>query len=314
MTVPVSVIITVFERLNYLADAIKSALDQTLMPLEIIVTDDSSSKKIETICNSFNHAKIRYRNNKLNLGVALNVRAAISEAKGKYIAILNDDDIFEPAFIEKLIAPLRKHEDRVLAFSDYWFISQDGKIDEKLTDDVAAIYGRDILPKGEVENLNEFVLEKNGVPLAMAAIFRKDALNLKLLSREVEGAYDFWISCLLASTGRPVYYVHERLSRYRMHEGRESERISPDRNNNMVYIYEKLIELNFFPSWKQFLENKKAQALLCVGIDNLKFGQKDTARKYFKMSFKTKTGLKTLAAFFITFLPEWTRVKLKLTK
>jgi len=207
MTVPVSVIITVFERLNYLADAIKSALDQTLMPLEIIVTDDSSSKKIETICNSFNHAKIRYRNNKLNLGVALNVRAAISEAKGKYIAILNDDDIFEPAFIEKLIAPLRKHEDRVLAFSDYWFISQDGKIDEKLTDDVAAIYGRDILPKGEVENLNEFVLEKNGVPLAMAAIFRKDALNLKLLSREVEGAYDFWISCLLASTGRPVYYV-----------------------------------------------------------------------------------------------------------
>jgi len=314
MVAPVSIIITVFNRTEYLAEAIRSALCQTVRPLEIIVTDDSSNKDIKTICDSFNDSKIRYRNNKERLGVALNLRQAIYEAKGKFIAILNDDDLFEPEFLNKLVVPLEESNNRILVFSDYWFISQDGQIDEKLTDDVSAVYGRDVLPGGDVGNFTEFVLKTNGVPLAMASIFRKDALNLDLLVSEVEGAYDFWISCLLAATGDFAYYIPERLSRYRMHGARETERKAPDRNQNMVYIYDKLIELKLFPTWNKFILRKKGEALRALGVDNLYFDQVSESRKYFIQSVQIELSWKAIAGIIITFLPRQIRQVLKLTK
>ena len=69
MILPVTVIITVFNRTDYLAYAVKSVLAQTLPPLEIIVKDDSSSKAIKAICDSFERPEIQYRANFVRLGV-----------------------------------------------------------------------------------------------------------------------------------------------------------------------------------------------------------------------------------------------------
>ena len=84
-----TVIVTVFRRTQFLRQALMSALHQTFRSLEIIVTDDSSSSEIKAICDSFHDSRIRYRANTATLGVALNLRTAMKEAGGKYIAILN---------------------------------------------------------------------------------------------------------------------------------------------------------------------------------------------------------------------------------
>ena len=88
MTPTVSVIITVYKRTQYIQQAIQSVLNQTYQDFEIIITDDSNSQQIKAICNAFTSEKLRYRANEINIGVALNVKIAMQESKGKFIAIL----------------------------------------------------------------------------------------------------------------------------------------------------------------------------------------------------------------------------------
>lgn len=309
----VTVIVTVYNRTQFLQQALQSALEQTFQSFEIIVTDDSCNDAIKSICDSLQSSKIRYRTNSATLGVALNLRAAINESQGKYIAVLNDDDAWEPEFLEQLVAPLEQNSSRVLSFSDHWIVSEDGQIDVEETDKNTVRYGRNNLPNGEITNLDELVLEKNGVPLAMAAVFRKDAIDLNLLVEDVSGAYDFWISCLLAASRRPAYYVAERLTRYRIHGMMETGRKAPDKNENMVFIYRKLIDLKAFPDRNNLLIVRYSQMLYCVGRDNLHFSRVREARVYFLQSLQTAKNTKAAVSFLVSYLPRQLRVILKFT-
>lgn len=312
MTTPfVTVVVTVYQRTQFLEQALRSALDQTFREFEIIVTDDSNSAAIRSICESFQTPLIRYRTNLINLGVALNIRAAIEESRGRYISFLNDDDAWENEFLARLVAPLENDAQAVLSFSDHFVMSETGAIDQAKTAENSLQYGRSSLPGGKVEAIEALVLEKQGVPLAMAAVFRKEALALGLLVKEVSGAYDFWIACLLAASGQPVYYVPERLTRYRVHAVMETGRKAPDKNENLVYIYEKLIESKAFPRQDALLRLKHGLALYQVGRDRLLFGRAREARAYFSQSLRVAKNSKARISWLATYLPAVLRKALK---
>ena len=245
----VTVIVTVYNRTQYLRQALESVFAQTFRSFEIIVTADSANEEIREICEAFGRPEVRYRRNPTTLGVALNLRAAMTEARGKYLAVLNDDDAWEPEFLEKLVAPLEQDARRVLAFGDHWVISESGEIDQAQTERTTRYYGRDVLPEGDVVGFPEFALEKNGVPLAMGSLFRKDAIDLDLIVKEVSGAYDYWIACLLAASGKGGVLRSRPVDpRYRVHGAMETKRQAPDKQENLVYIYRTLRERNAFPA------------------------------------------------------------------
>lgn len=310
----VTIIVTVYKRVEYLHDALRSALSQSYRSYEIIVTDDSCSDCVKAIVDSFDSPLIRYRCNHVTFGIALNLRSAIKEARGKYISILNDDDVWETEFLSELVKTLERDQGCVLSFSDHWIISEDGELEIQKTDDNTALYGRGRLPEGVVANPVGLVLEQNGIPLAMASVFRKDAVDWELLVKDVSGAYDFWISCLLVSTGGSIYYTPKRLTRYRVHGAMETARRAPDKNENMVYIYGKLIEMALFPDKKNLLSNKYSQALFQVGKDNLYFNRYEIARSYFLQSLKAKKTLKAGVGLGISYLPKKTLAALRVTK
>ena len=299
----VSVIVTVHNRTQYLRQAVESVFAQTSGSFEIIVTADSANEEIKAICESFGRPEIRYRRNPATLGVALNLRAAMAEARGKYVAILNDDDAWEPAFLEKLVTPLEQDSNRALAFSDHWVMSEDGQIDQAQTERTSRHYTRDVLPAGEVANFQEFVLEKNGVPMAMGALFRKDAIDLALIVKEVSGAYDYWIACLLAGSGKAAYYVPARLTKYRVHAAMETVRLAPDKQENLVYIYRTLLNLKLFPAKRALVTKFYSQVLRNVGKDHLKFGHGDKAREYFRQSLAARLDVKTAVWWLLSYLP-----------
>lgn len=311
----VSIILTVFKRETFLRQAIASALVQTFSNYEIIVTDDSNKDSIRKICESFlADERLRYRSHVKNLGVPLNIRAAIQEAKGKYIAILNDDDFWEPTFLEKLVAPLEENSERVIAFSDHWIVRDDGKVDEVETETNTARYGRKALSRGEIPDPAGFVLKLNGVPLAMASLFRKDALDPALLTNAVVGAYDFWIACVLAASGRAFYYVPERLTNYRLHGGMETARRAPDKNLPMLYISEQLLVRNWFPNRKKFLEQRLAEAYFRNGRDLLWFNQTIQARQMFLQALQATWLPKSIVAWVLSFMPRFIRRSVRLSQ
>jgi len=83
----ISVIITTIGRAS-LKDAIKSVLLQDYQDFEIIVVNDNPNKKL----NQPENKKIKIINNEQNLGGARSLNIGLDNAKGKYIAILDDDD------------------------------------------------------------------------------------------------------------------------------------------------------------------------------------------------------------------------------
>ena len=299
----VSIIVTVFNRTEYLPIALRGALDQSFDEYEIIVTDDSGRDAIRDICQSFGSPKIRYRRNQGTLGIALNLRRAIEEAQGKYIAILNDDDVWEPDFLKELVSALEPDEKRVLAFSDHWIIDSNGIINQTETDANTERYGRADLAEGVVADLADVILMKNGVPLAMASVFRTAALDLNRLVLEVSGAYDYWISLMLAASGGRAYYVPKRLTRYRIHDAMETGRKSSNKNENLVYINRTLLDENLFPSYREVLRERYAFTLYIVGKDTLMFKQRERARDYLQQSLKIRFDKKALACLALSYMP-----------
>lgn len=283
----VSVIITVFQRSAFLPNAIDGALAQTNPADEIIVTDDSNRPEIREFCEERAGGKLRYRSNPSPLGVALNLRAAVKESSGDLVAILNDDDAWEPDFLEKMLPPLEENQERVLCFSDHWLMREDGSVDEAATTENTKRYGRHLLPPGEITDPRPLVLVQNGVPLAMASVFRKDAVDWSRLGPEIAGAYDCWLSCMLAASGRPFYYVNRKLTRYRLHELMETARQAADKNENMVFIFDTLLKENRFPAFTSHLRRKLAVSLRTCGRNQIQFGHPEIALDRFRQSLRT---------------------------
>lgn len=299
----VSIILTVFKRTEFLAVALQSALNQSFDDFEVIVTDDSASPAIEAICAQFQSQKVRYRHNDGTLGVVLNLRAAAAEARGTYIAILNDDDLWEPDFLMRLVSALDADASRVLAFSDHWIVDVHGVEDVHETDLNSARYGRADLPAGDVADFGELVVVRNGVPLAMASVFRASAVPWERIGPEVTGAYDYWISCLLASGGGKAYYEPARLTRYRVHGAMETGRKAADKNDNQVYINRALLEEPVFAKYRELLTRRYAAAQFHVGRDRLVFGLLQDARTFLQGSLRTRFDPKAMACLCLTFLP-----------
>ena len=88
----VSVIIPVYNRQQYIEEAIQSVLNQTLAPLEIIVVDDGSTDNTAAIVKAFGQT-VRYVCRK-NGGPAAARNTGLELAQGRFIAFLDSDDIW----------------------------------------------------------------------------------------------------------------------------------------------------------------------------------------------------------------------------
>ena len=94
-----SVIITTYNRKNYLLRAINSVLQQNFSSYEIIVIDDHSIDNIEELIKLFKN--INYIKLDKKYGVAKARNIGMQNSNGKYIAFLDDDDEYLPYFLNK---------------------------------------------------------------------------------------------------------------------------------------------------------------------------------------------------------------------
>ncbi len=102
----VSIILPVYNREKHVKNAIESALNQTYKNIELIIIDDGSKDNtfnvISQFCREVPQAVIL--KNETNLGFVKTLNRAVSQARGKYIARLDDDDIWiDKQKIEKQI-------------------------------------------------------------------------------------------------------------------------------------------------------------------------------------------------------------------
>lgn len=123
----VSVIMPVYNIEKYVAESIKSVQNQTYSNLELIIVNDGSTDNTENVAKDFlsdKRIKCFHQNHK---GVSTARNTGIKVATGNYIAFLDGDDLWDPAFLEKLFFSIRHHDanlayagfDRLLENGDY---------------------------------------------------------------------------------------------------------------------------------------------------------------------------------------------------
>lgn len=121
----VSVIIPVYNVESSLTTCIDSVLRQTLKPYEIVVIDDGSSDKTESIAKSYG-SKIIYKKQE-NQGPAAARNAGLELAKGDFIAFLDADDYWREGFLERCTNFLDTHKNAIAVSTGIIVILLDGK-------------------------------------------------------------------------------------------------------------------------------------------------------------------------------------------
>ncbi len=101
----ISVLMTVYNRDKYIAEAIESVIDSTYQNWELIITDNCSTDKSYEIAEKFEKkdSRIKVFKNEKNLGQFPNRNRAVTHAKGKYIKYLDSDDTIYPFGLKTMV-------------------------------------------------------------------------------------------------------------------------------------------------------------------------------------------------------------------
>lgn len=120
-TCAVSVIMPTYNRTEEIRQSIQSVLDQTYEDFELIVVNDGGTDEVENITNSFNSSKIRYYKLNENRGLSGALNEGVIRARGRYIAYLDDDDVYYPDHIEKLVDCIEKNPSFDCVYANAWW-------------------------------------------------------------------------------------------------------------------------------------------------------------------------------------------------
>ena len=115
--IKISVIMSVYNGEEYLAEAIDSVLGQSLADFELIVINDCSTDRTGELLARYASAdaRVKVHTNEVNLRLPSSLNKAISLAQGKYIARMDADDICLPDRLEKQYAFMEAHPDVALS-------------------------------------------------------------------------------------------------------------------------------------------------------------------------------------------------------
>ena len=202
----ISVIMPAYNAERYIECAIKSILNQTLKDFELIIIDDGSTdgtlKKIQKIQDS--RIVIHCQE---NMGQALARNAGIALARGKYIAMMDADDISLPERFEKQVEYLESHRDIGAVSSFIQNVDSSGK--------PIGAWGDDVNVKTP-EQIRNTIVYKNCFSHAPTMFRVKNIKHYKYRNIKAAEDYELWLRMI--SDGIILAKIPEFLYLYRQHD------------------------------------------------------------------------------------------------
>ena len=123
----VTIVMPSFNTSKYIAETLESVISQTYTDWELIIVDDCSTDNTDEIVRPYlNYSRIKFFKNKRNICAAECRNRALREAKGKWIAFLDSDDLWLPEKLEKQISFMEKN-DYHFSYTNYTEIDVDGE-------------------------------------------------------------------------------------------------------------------------------------------------------------------------------------------
>ena len=124
----VSIIMPSYNTGLYIKQTIESVLAQTYKNWELIIVDDCSMDNTDIVVKPFlSDQRIKYLKNDVNTGAAISRNRALREAKGKWIAFLDSDDLWKSSKLEKQINYMEENN-YCFSYTNYSEINEDGTL------------------------------------------------------------------------------------------------------------------------------------------------------------------------------------------
>ena len=122
----VSIIMPSFNTAEYISQTLDCVLAQTYTNWELVIVDDCSTDDTDAVVARYQDQRIRYFKNEKNSGAAVTRNRALREARGRWIAFLDSDDLWTPDKLEKQIRFMAENN-CAFSYTNYLEIDEDTK-------------------------------------------------------------------------------------------------------------------------------------------------------------------------------------------
>ena len=196
----VSIITPAYNAAAYIAETIESVFAQTYTNWEMLIVNDCSKDNTAEIVQSYaaKDKRIKLINLKQNSGAAIARNAAIQNAKGRYIAFLDSDDLWKKEKLQKQIQFMQQNG-YAFTYTSY----------EHFKETKENIQNQVQIPK----SLNyQQALKGNQIGCLTVMLDKKQMLNIHFTTQKHED-YILWLNIL--KQGITAYGIQESLALYR---------------------------------------------------------------------------------------------------
>jgi glycosyltransferase involved in cell wall biosynthesis len=244
----VTVLLAVSNGERYLGTAVASALRQSVADLELLVVDDGSTDATPEILAEVGDQRLRVLRNDERMGLAASLNRGLDEARGRYVARLDADDVALPRRLERQLAHIRSGRP-------------------------LGIVGSSVLNLDEVDRPGELHVMPSGpeavrwASLFSSPFFHPSVLvDRELLDRHAlrydaeyleSEDYDLWTRLLAHAEGDNL---PQPLLLYRLHAGQASRR-----RRDLQREFQRRVALREIGAVAPELDPSRAELAWCVG-------------------------------------------------
>ena len=263
----VSFLIATYNRADYICDAVRSILNQKYNNIEIIVVDDCSKDDTCKLLKANFDNKVIYHHNSKNMGPAFSRNIGLDFAKGKYIGLLDSDDIlYDENHTQIAVDTLENDKDISIFCCDFYIIDRENRILNKYSPLLDSIDYIDFSLSSEKRDLGGLYLR--GVHSCGALLRRSiiDIVGKMDVNYRIAWDAEYFLR-FLGESGSYLYYYHWPLTGYR--------KVSNSLSTNLVQMYSEKVRIygqiaKDFPSLKEKLgwKVRKRFALQIISLSD----------------------------------------------
>ena len=289
----VSVIMPTYNRADYLKKAVQSILDQTFNNFELVIINNYSTDDTLEVINAFNDSRIKVINFKNGGVIAKSRNQGIMQSVGKYIAFLDDDDLWCPDKLELQIKYMDEHPEFDLVYSNALIIDEHGNKNGLLKDSKDAKTGHvflDLLYENFIPVLTVLmkreIIETNGV-------FNEDP------SMRAAEDFEYWLRTSLKFN---FGYIDKALTLYRIH----SESVSMAINRPLLrqktlqrFMFKKEVPEKYYKNIAYNIERLNSDISVYYWSISDKINARIFVKKYIIFNLKKINLFNTVAGFLL---------------
>lgn len=276
----ITVVMATYNGERYIREQLDSIAAQTLQPTQIIIQDDSSNDDTVSIIQEYiPRLPIQLEINRQNIGYIHNFELALSKASGDFIALCDQDDLWEATKLEQLLSNIGSSS---LIYSNSLLIDSNGKSLNKTL--------ADKLHNHFISTHTSLSFVYDNCVSAHALMFRKTLLS-QLFPFPQHLYFDAWIAANAASVAG-VKYLDLPLVKYRQHTTNTLSKTAKVK----LSLLKKIVSKSEKKSLEQFNRIKVISDLLRIStlqdlerdiLEHLKKGHSSFKTSWFNFAFFT---------------------------